>query len=111
MKLAQLMQDTRRIAVDFGGGAVLNVTYRVYGVTPATEELVLSEGLTDGERLVRYLHDIIAEWDLETDDGQPYPLTLEAMREVPKGVLWRIFDAVREDTAANPQSAETSGDG
>lgn len=98
MKLTQI-DKTRDVAIDFGDGDVLNVTYNASKLTPRLESEL--SGASDSEQMVDILLLLVTAWDLE--DGEPsetVPLDKETLSGLPLLVLATAVRAIAQDIGA-----------
>lgn len=110
MKISDLRKGQRTLAVDLDG-ETLTLTYRTGAVTPATHDqaLDLVEKQRVGAALARSLSLSLLSWDLTDDNGAPYPVTEEALRELPVSFLDKVFTAIQEDLVPNDKKPKASG--
>ena len=88
-------------------GETLTAHYNPAAFTPKLQAEV--KGATDeASVLVTMLHRLLTGWDLE-DNGQPYPITTEALMELPVPFLAQVLQAITEDLAPNPTKPATTG--
>lgn len=123
MKLSALTGARREAKVVFKQDGeedlILNVVWNPMNYTAAFEEGVadMAEEHPSGA-LAMAATGLLIEWDLEDADGNTIPITDEAMKDVPIGILAQIFKQIRElaqprseegkDSAAGSQQAATS---
>lgn len=94
-KLAELIADRAEAHVPLDHGSIA-ITYRPKIVTPKWQEQI-AEAERQGDlnaSLYEPLAEALISWDLERDDGTPYPLTREGLQDVPKVVLTSVLVAV-----------------
>lgn len=105
MRISEALGERLPLAVQFpSSGSVLNVVYTPAAYTVAElEELQKAE--RDTSRIIKSVQDVVLEWDLTDDDGQPVPLTTEALRHVPTSIFMQIIRAVNEDQSVGESKA------
>ena len=109
MKIGNLVRDRKTVTVAVGNGTV-QVTFRPGGITPETEDR-LREMIAEqrvGASFVALLSGIIVEWDLQDDDGKPYPTDAESLRRLPTMFLYSVAQAVSAEMVPNAPSGGTS---
>lgn len=89
------------------GDKALHIVIREPSGETALAFLTKAEG--EGERakleaIIDALQALIVEWDLEDDDGNPYPVTREALLRLPLRLLRHVFDAVMRAVGAEGES-------
>jgi hypothetical protein len=92
MKLSALKAMERTISVEFKG-TTTEVTYKMGALLLETPS-----------KLFDYLAAVVARWDLEGDDGQPVPLTPEALAGVPLPFLRAVEDTISRDARPGNRS-------
>lgn len=112
MKLSQAVSKAREIKVSFDS-AELNVTYRPASYT--TRELQQLQEDKDLRRVAQTIQRTLVTWDLEDEDGKPFPLEGEEalerlVDEVPISVFTEILKAVQEDQTPG-EAGKTSAAG
>ena len=112
MTLQDLQQETQSFEVRVDGGAIKG-KFRPRAYTPRVEQLVLGarESRSPASALAEALSRLLASWDLAADDGKPYPISAEALLDVPVVVLGDVFRAIASAMAPKETSAEPSGAG
>ncbi|MBI1756204.1 MAG: hypothetical protein HYR64_03755 [Fimbriimonas ginsengisoli] len=112
MKLADLSKETLPFEVALPAG-VLKGAFRPQAYTPRVEQLVgeAQDGPAPAQALADALSRLLVSWDLEGEDGEPYPTSLEALLEVPVPVLGEVFRAIAQAMVPKPKSAARSGAG
>lgn len=111
MRLSDATSAAKPLEVKFDGGAVLNITYRVPEYTPNQAAKLVDDASKDPRRMADMAVRVIESWDLTRDDGEPIPLTVDAVAdEVTIGILSKIMRAVNEDQMPGEAGA-TSSDG
>lgn len=101
MKLSEISAETKPLTVPFESGD-LKVRYRPNSFTAnAADEInaAMADPQKQTNGMFRMVAAIIAEWDLEDEDGKVVPLDDPAyLREhVPMGVFGRIFQTMNSD--------------
>ena len=106
MDMRDLAPQTRELAIDFGGGAVLHLTYRPY-VLEVGEIIDGARGMQAGvEQIAR----ILVSWDF-TKDERPIPPDEGGIRQIPGAVLTRIERAIGEDLSVPLENGSPSSAG
>lgn len=78
--------------------AILKITYRPTSFTVAELDEIRNKAEKDPKRLIESLLNVVVSWDLETDEGEPVPLEMDAIYgAVPSSILAGILRAVNED--------------
>lgn len=113
IKLAEIANQTKTIDVTFpGADGTLSVTYRPNKVTPR-QEAAFAQAIRRAERdeegaepvgdlVLEMLSVVMLRWDLEGEDGQTVPLTVETLRDVPSAIVTRVMEAIRDANAPDP---------
>lgn len=101
MKLSTLATRVSRTVVTVGDGAELWVDFRPQAITPELIALVAAaEQSGDAGEIVRSLSAtlcaVVAGWDLQEDDGEMVPLTVERLGTIPVAVLYAVLNGTRE---------------
>jgi hypothetical protein len=89
------------VHVDLGDGDTLNIVFNLNGITPAWVQRTQEP---DVMSVARALADVIAEWDVTDEQGQPYPPTTENISSLSYPVETAI--AMKLIEAAAPVSEE-----
>ena len=98
MRLSDAKSEAKPLVVDFGGGAVLNIKYRVPEYTPNQAAALMADANKDPRRMADMVVRVVAEWDLTDDDDEPIALEAASIAEhVHLGILGKIMGAVNED--------------
>lgn len=109
MRVSDLSVDSeeKAISVKFGENS-LNLVYRVDKITPKSEGRLmdLARENRSGGALAEVLAAVVVSWDLENDKGEPYPVTIEALSELPILVLSAIFEAIQAAQRPNRKSGK-----
>ena len=111
INLGDLTKQTRTVTVRFEGtDDTLTVAYRPHCLTPA-RQAAFSQATREGRHtdvMIEGIQVLVTEWDLLGEDGQPVPLTAEALAEVPMLVLGAVGAAIGEDVTPGPLSSNGS---
>jgi hypothetical protein len=93
----------KRVAVpiDLGDGDTLNVVFDANKITPAWVQKTQD---ADVMAVARALADVLFEWDVTDEQGQPYPPTVENLAALSYPVETKI--AMRLIEASSPSSEE-----
>jgi hypothetical protein len=91
--VSALRRDQRVLSIQVGAETV-EITYRPSGVTPALIEELSGP---DGMSLPEFLSRLLSLWDVTDDAGEMWPLTVEALAELPVEFLRQVRDAIMED--------------
>lgn len=102
MRLSAVLADLTTLPIDVDG-ETLNVTYAPSSLTPELEDQYMAEFETQrtGGALAKYLANVVTQWDLVDDEGEPVAPTEEILRTLPVKFLGKVFEAIAEDI--NPQ--------
>lgn len=102
--LRSIIASTAQVAVPFGSETI-NVCYRPHYLTPAFEDR-FNELRADGkatEMAVQLFTTAVESWDLSWDEGgEPIPLTVDGLKDVPTDILSLVLKAVSEAASPNP---------
>jgi hypothetical protein len=98
---SQRKHNTRVVTLKTNDGGRFNVTYRPGAISPQMSREVQHLAESDSEIIGMYemAAAIIADWELEDDNGQPIPVTAEAMEsnDIDTPLLNWIMERVIED--------------
>lgn len=108
-KLSQIVTpDVAEFTIEKHG---VTATYRPGIITPATQGSLMD--LMDGNRelvaFAKLLSKSLISWDLTDDDGKPYPLTEEALQELPGHFLADVVNTFFAQQRPNEEKSKTSG--
>lgn len=107
LTLEKLRIGRATVAVKYGDEDVVRVTYRSGLITPAWQaELRLSNGAS----VVSKVCEVVEAWDI-TENGDPYPLTPEAVERLPAPLLRKILLDVLYDASPGKTKTVTSDGG
>ncbi len=112
MRIGNLVRDRKTVTVQVGDGTV-QVTFRPSGITPEIEDR-LRDMIAEqrvGASFVALLSGILVEWDLQDDEGRPYPMDAESLRRLPTVFLYAVAQAVSAEMVPNPPSGGSSAAG
>lgn len=96
MKLTELKAKTRQLVIPFESDS-LTISYRPAAIT-------LKIAYSDD--IAQVLNQVLVGWNLEDDEGRPYPTTVEALKNLPIEFLARVIRAILEDAAPNVMRPE-----
>ena len=85
--------------------------YRPSAWNMKTARLIFAGGVGDPEWREKYIEGItrvLAEWDLQTAEGEPLEITPEAIEEVPSQMWGSFIDAIQEDVSVGKSSSGQS---
>jgi hypothetical protein len=105
--LAQLQKPTRALTVEYEDVAV-TFHYRPAAFNARLERLLLEEpdeGETQRHNRMLVFQSLIANWDLETEEGEPLPVTLEHLEQIPSALLGDFLAKVSEDVSMGGKSS------
>lgn len=108
VKLVDLQRDQRTVKVDIpiaedDDGAViydqLVVTYRPSAYTGKTEKELneILKGDVKSAMGIEFVKRLVISWDLEAEDGSPYPLSEDALYELPGTFIGDVITGVAGD--------------
>lgn len=95
VEISKIMNRKHRVVVPFDSER-LNVVYRPYSANIERKALEKTDGRWDNASLVYLLNQILIEWDLQDEDGQPYATTIEALEVLPTTLLMQVFQSIAE---------------
>lgn len=104
-RIGKLTGDVQTVSIPIGD-ETLEVVFSPSRITPRMLTLcegMMRSGVVDWE-VCRPLAGLFVSWTLETDDGEPYPITPDAMMDMPIVVLTAILQAVTEHFPTKPAS-------
>lgn len=89
------------VNIDIAGQGVeqLHIVYKPSQYTANAEkemQKVQDEGGVSDWTL-SFVNKLLIEWDLEGDDGKPYPMTVEALATLPREFIVRVSQDISED--------------
>lgn len=102
-------------AVTEGEEPLISLAYRLGSITPRWEAEAAarqeSAAKDDTTWIVPLLVVLVSSWDVQTDDGKPYPLTEDALSELPYALLFGIWGCIIGDAEVPKASTSVSSDG
>ena len=113
MRLSDAKSSAKPLDIEFEGGAVLHITYRVPEYTPNQLSELMSGAEQDPKRAAAMIVRTVDSWDLTQDDPAetPIPLTADAIAEhVHLGIITKIVRAINADQSPG-KAPETSDAG
>lgn len=119
IKLADLQQDRRPIiipiviqAVEVGGDLTedLSLTYRPSAYTGKTEKELneLAKGEWKSEMGLQFVKKLVVSWDLETDDGKPFPIEIDNLAELPSSFVGEVISGIADDMGKDRRNSKSS---
>lgn len=110
MDIGKVMANTTECDVEFGGEHA-RVRYFPNKFTPRLQsqlrEAQMQPGGTPVDTLAPFIVAMVGWWDL-TENGQPVPVTLERVSNLPAPFLDKVIKAIAEDMAPNREPANGS---
>ncbi len=105
VRVDELINKRKRISVEWEGEKV-NVTFRPF------TRLMQERATADGGRFGLYeeLEALIVDWDV-TENGKPYPTTVERLKELPLGFLIAVDQAINAELLPNRLNASPTAGG
>ena len=120
MRISDVAREERPLAIDFGGGATLNIVYRNSKMSfndmarLVTRAALAAKAKDAGDvqdiaarveasadSVITPLVEALVSWDLTEDDGETLiPITEAGLRSVPSSILVEITKAMQEDQRA-----------
>lgn len=120
MRISDVAREERPLAIDFGGGAMLNIVYRNSKMSfndmarLVTRAALAAKAKDAGDvqdiaarveasadSVITPLVEALVSWDLTEDDGETLiPITEAGLRSVPSSILVEITKAMQEDQRA-----------
>ena len=114
IRLADLMAGRCEARVEFGD-ETLTVGYRPYTDAQMEQAFAESGGIITNDGARRFLADVLLDWTLEGEDGEPLPRDFETLKGIPTDIVVPIFNAIRlqlnPPTPAATKSRKTSDAG
>ncbi len=109
ISISALTANRRTVNIDFSG-ETLKVTYRPSAINAAQEERELADRETGHHvmSIIRTLIENIVSWDLLGEDGQPLPLTEDALKPLGIDVLQTISNSIVRDALPNRTTQPSS---
>lgn len=118
LSYAKIVANVATVALDFGDGDVLNISYHPAMITQA--RLLIGAHLEDAkttEEVERALDaldnaivDVVASWDFYEDAAQTvmYPITAERISQLPMTLRGDIYGAIVKDVRPNATRPATA---
>jgi hypothetical protein len=109
ISISALAANRRTVNIDFSG-ETLRVTYKPSAINASQEERELADKETGHHVLsiIRTLTETIVSWDLLGEDGQPLPLTEDALKPLGIDILSQISRAIVRDALPNRTTQPSS---
>jgi hypothetical protein len=111
VRLSDAKSAAKPLDIEFEGGAVLHITYRVPEYTPNQLSALMSGAEKNPLRTAEMVVRTVDSWDLTQDDAEetPIPLTVDAIAEhVTIGIITHIVRSIQADQS--PGKAGSSSD-
>ncbi len=104
VKVSQLLSKRIKAEVEYEGEKV-HFTYRPFSDELEEEALALTNGEYSNKTASALVSKLVLDWDVEGDDGEPLPLTVEALRPLPTAFKMAIVLRVMEEMrpSGNPR--------
>jgi hypothetical protein len=112
MKLSQLVEDRRELAIAVGSGSIV-LGYNPSGVTPRMMAMAdeAQKGNVGVATLCAMLAPMLVDWDVTDDDNNPLPLTADGLQDIPFGILVKIMTEIGEDISVPKAPSAPSDSG
>ncbi len=112
MKVSTLAKKEKALVIRVGDDAedLVHVVYKPGALTLEVADSIKEIMLSGFEFDIAFaiLEPMLVSWDLENDDGSPFPVTAEAIKKVPIEFLGLILSGIEKDARPNPTMGETS---
>lgn len=98
MKLSDLTNETKELAIPYKGAAdeyIVKLVYRTQAVTPGFLKEVRE--LKGEDRLIYQVKKAVVSWDITDDDLKPIKITDDGLADVPAQLLGWILDQIAQD--------------
>jgi len=94
-------------------GDVLHIVYNPQGYSGAVEKKVneLRDSEQSAHAVIELLLTMLIEWDLQNDDGTPFPVEAEPMEQLPTTFLADVMGAIAEEIRKAAEAGNSSGGG
>ena len=104
LNVKTLAAKVNPLTTEFAGEEV-NLRYRSGIITPEWEQKY--KGKPDG--VYQQASEIIEEWDVQGDDGKPFPTDLDSLKTLPVEFIGHIVSACANDLVPNRKTSGRSG--
>lgn len=110
-----ILPPVREVKVETPGGSTVVVEYRPDTISVA-QQMRIHEVQQSGDHaammrlLTEFLHGAVVSWDLDRADGQPWPLDVESLTELPLSVASWVFEAISADNAPATEGESVPSD-
>jgi hypothetical protein len=109
MRLAQVIKRETTAEIEVGEEK-LAVRYDPAVLTPRfVQEMMAKEGEQDVAFVADMLSRVLKGWDLTDENGEQYPLTPDALMDLPLEFLFSVLSGVQDAMRPNPTKRERSG--
>jgi hypothetical protein len=112
--LSKMASNTAKVVIPVGEDEV-NVTYypqrvteKLFGSLTVLSDEKNTDVMANATALNDVLMTLVASWDVTYDDGQPIPITQEALPDVPLTFRASVVNAIEEDMRGNAKAAKTA---
>lgn len=110
MQLSKITSARLTLAIPIGD-ETLNVVYRPQAITLELVDRKEIAQTIPGETLALTLVELIESWDLIDDQGNTYPLTVEAVKRLPVEFVNAVLEVVLRESRLNPTKANSLAGG
>lgn len=109
-KLSKIQRPdiTENVAIDFGDGEVLNLVVYPNKVTTQRQREMESLDEDDHEGFAALFFEILKEWDLTDDAGEPLPFTAETIEAISVPTMLKISAGIGESLRPKSKSSRRS---
>jgi len=107
IRVNELKSMSRTVKVEFFGESC-DVTYALGAITTEMQdEIRLATETGDESFLIAQFRHIVTGWDVLGEDGEPLPLTEEALRPLPIPFLASVLEQVVTDRGNSPKGSNS----
>jgi hypothetical protein len=105
ISVQKLNNIQRTVIIPFDGDEI-NVTYKLSAINSKLSDWLDDHG-SDRRSILGWLERVLVRWDILGSDGDPIPVTSEAMEtyQLPTPLLRMVWAAVNEDASPNALKA------
>lgn len=112
--LSKMAANTASVVIPVGEDSV-TVTYypsrvseKVFGSLAVLADQSNTDFVANAHALNEVLVTLVASWDVLRDDGQPVPITMEDLPDVPLTFRGLVVNSISEDIRGNAQATQTA---